>query len=148
MAAGGALAWYFELGVSSEVKRQRFIKSAHESLRQGKIPEAIAALTNPAEADPNSAEISYELGMAHLRAGNQRQAFSQFLRAVQLNPNLIPPRFQMARLQIARLGLAQADEHLIKIREINPNAIEGILLAAEIALADKNFDRALAILRD
>src|SRR4030095_6621987 len=148
LSSGCAAAWYFELGVSSEVKRQRFIKSAHESLSQGKIHEAITALTNASEADPTSADTFHNLGMAYPRAGNQRQAFRQFLHAVQLNPNLIPPRFQLARLQASKLALVQANKHLIKIREINPNAMEGILLAVEIALAERNFDGALGILRD
>ncbi len=148
VAIGGTAAWYFELGVSSQAKREHFVTSARESLSRDNVHEAIIALMSAVGADPNSAETFHELGMAYLRAGNQRQAFRQFLRAVQLKPNFIPPRFQLARLQASKLALVQADEHLIKIREINPNAIEGVLLAAEIALAERNLDRALGILRD
>ena len=144
---GGAAAWYFQLGVSSQVKHKRFVTAARESLKRDKLQEAVAAFTKAINADPNSVETYHELGMAYLRAGNQRQAFRQFQRAVQLDPNLIPPRFQLARLLASNRALVQADEHLIKIREINPNAIEGVLLAAEIALAEKNLDLALSILR-
>jgi putative PEP-CTERM system TPR-repeat lipoprotein len=147
VAIGGAAAWYFELGVSSQTKRERFVKSARESLSRNQLREAVTALLNAVDADPSSAEAFHELGMAYLRAGNYGHAFREFRRAVQLKPDLIPPRFQMARLLASDLALTQADEHLIKIRELNPNAIEGVLLAAEIALAEGNLDRALNVLR-
>ena len=74
VAIGGTAAWYFELGVSSQAKRERLVTSARESLSRDKVHEAIIALMNAVGADPNSSETFHELGMAYLRAGNQRQA--------------------------------------------------------------------------
>ncbi len=148
VVAGGVAAWYLEIGVSPQIKRDRFVKAAQESLTRGKINEAIIALRNASEADPNSAEIFHQLGTLYLRVGNQREAFKQFLHAVQLNPKSIPSRFQLARAYTSRRGLVQADDQLLKIRELDPYAIEGTLLSAEIAVAENNLDRAIRIMRD
>jgi len=148
VVAGGAAAWYLELGVSSEVKRERFVKSARESLSRGRVNEAIIAYRNATDADPHAAEVFHELGTAYLRVGSQREAFRAFQQAIHVNPKLIAPRFQMARLQASKQGLVQADEQLLKIREIDPNAIEAWLLAAEIAVAAKDLDRSVRVLRE
>jgi tetratricopeptide (TPR) repeat protein len=148
VVAGGVAAWFLEVGVSPQVKRERFVNQARASLSQGKLSEAIIALRNATDADPRSAETFHQLGIVYVYAGNQREAFQQFLRAVQLDPNLIQPRFQLARLYASRKGLVQAGEQLLKIRDLAPTAIEGIVLACEIALAQRNLDGALAILRD
>jgi len=148
IVAAAFAAWFFELGVSPQVKRARYLKAAHESLSRGKIDEAIIALRNATDADPRSATTFYEVGMAYMRAGNRQEAFKAFAQSIQINPNLIPSRFQLARLLASKRGLVQAEEQLFKIRELDPFAIEGISLASEIALAQRNLDRALAILRD
>src|SRR5258706_2911729 len=71
VVVGGVAAWYLEIGVSSQVKRERFVIAAHESLSRGKLNEAIIALRNATDADPRSADTFHELGIAYMRAGNQ-----------------------------------------------------------------------------
>jgi hypothetical protein len=44
LVIGGTAAWYFELGVSSQAKRERFVTFARESLGRDKVHEAIIAL--------------------------------------------------------------------------------------------------------
>ena len=69
VAAGGVAAWYFELGVSSQVKRERYVKSARQSFSRGRFNEAILAYRNATEADPqiDLSTVLYSSGATDIR---------------------------------------------------------------------------------
>ena len=142
MLVGGALA-YNRLGGSREVKRDRALKKAQEYLSQAKVSEAIIEYKNALQADPGSPEAHYEFGLALLKQQEFRTAYNEFVRAADLKPDFIPARFQLASMHAASKDTERAKQELEKIRQVDRDAKETHLLAAQIALAEKQPDKAI-----
>src|SRR5215813_12267524 len=90
---GVAGFYYFQIGVSPEVKRDRYVKKARDYMSQSHVNEAIIELKNALKSDPASAETHHELGAALLRKGDYRGAYAEFVRATDLKPTLVPARY-------------------------------------------------------
>src|SRR5215467_5384814 len=91
--------YYFQIGVSPEVKRDRYVKRAREYMSQSKVNEAIIEFKNALKSDPRYADGHHELGVALLRKGDYRAAYSEFVRA-DLQPTLVPARYQLGNLYV------------------------------------------------
>src|SRR5215470_19555161 len=92
--------YYFQIGVSPEVKRDRYVKKAKEYMSQSKVNEAIIELKNALKSDPASGDAHHELGVALLRKGDYRAAYSEFIRATDLDSKLVPARYQLGNLYV------------------------------------------------
>ena len=136
VAVGLAVTFYFLSSGSAEVKRDRYLKEGREYFAQGKVNEAVIMFKNAIKADPASAEAHHELGLASLRRGDIRGAFSGFQRATNLKPGMVNARYQLGNLYLIGRDIPNAKKQLDKIREQNQNPIEGQFLAAKIALIE------------
>ena len=143
-----AIAFYSRTRLSPSVKRDRFVKSARAYLSRGKTAEAIVEFANALKEDPAAAEIHHELGLALLAVGDGRAAFSEFYRAVDLQPKMVKSRFQIGQLYLLVKDLPHAKEQLAYMRAQDANTIESHLLAVEIDLAADNFDSALGEIQE
>jgi tetratricopeptide (TPR) repeat protein len=70
--AGGA--YYFEIGVSPQVKRERYLAKAKAFAEGAKINEAVIEYKNALKVDPAHAETHYEFGLLLLKKGDFRAA--------------------------------------------------------------------------
>ena len=114
---GLASFYYFQIGVSPEVKRERHLKKAQEYMDRSQTNEAIIELKNALKADPGYAVAHHRLGMALLQKGDYRSAYSEFVRATDLQPNLLPARYQLGNLYVLSRDIPKAREQLTKIQE-------------------------------
>ena len=140
---GGGVFAYSKLGGSPEVKRERALKKAKDYLAQAKLNEAIVEYKNALRADPSSAEAHYELGMALLKQGGGRTGYNELVRAIDLKPDFIKARFQIATMHAMSKDIQRAKQELEKIRRQDQDAKEGYYLAAQIAMVEKKPDSAL-----
>ena len=134
---------FLYLKPSPEVKRDRHLENAREYISQGKDNEAVIEFRNALKADPDSAEAHHELGLVLLRKKDYRGALREFRRAVYIKPGFIDAGYQTGNLFVGNRDIPHAKEELEKIRAQDQNAVEVRLLAANIAMAEKNPDRAL-----
>ena len=91
------------LGCSQEAKKERHWKRGEKYFSENKFKEAIIEYKNVLQIDPKDANVHYKLGLSHVRAGQLREAFSEFLKSVELNPDLIDARLRGHTL-CSRLG--------------------------------------------
>jgi len=92
---------YLMAGVDPETKRDQFVESAREYFAQGKIDEAIIMYKNALKTVPSSPDAHYGLGLGLMRKADYRGAFGAFRRAVDLNPEMVQPRYQLANFYLA-----------------------------------------------
>ena len=144
----GLAAFYFEIGVSAAVKRDRALSSAKSYLEKGKVDEAIIELKNALKADPASPEAHHELGLVLMKKGDIRTAYAEFVRATDLKPDFIKARYQLATLQLRGRDTKQAKQQLEKLRAQDKDSEESRYLAAQIAMAEKDPDTALYELQE
>ena len=91
-----------------------------ELLDQGRYEEAILALSEAAETDPESADAENALGAALEQAGNPEEARLRYERAVELEPDLAAARVNLGVL-LGRLGdLDGALQHLEAAVRLEP----------------------------
>jgi tetratricopeptide (TPR) repeat protein len=140
---GGGVFAYYQYGGSPEVRRERYLKKGQDYLKVSKLNDAIVELRNAVKADPRSAEARVELAMALLRRGDGKGGYNELVRAVDLKPDLIKARYQLALLLLQMRQIGRAKEHLEILRQHDRNSFASRYLAAKIALVERLPDKAL-----
>ena len=139
---------YTQFFGSPEVSRDRYLTRARAYLKESKVKEAIIEFRNAVKADPRSAEARLEFGMTLFHAGDVRGEYQELVRAVDLKPDSIKARYQLADIYLLGRRLKDAKEQLEKLRELSRNAHETRYLAASIAMAEGEPDRAISELNE
>ena len=139
----GASAYYFELGTSPQTKRDRYIAKAKAFSEAAKTKEAIIEWKNALKMDPAHAESHYDLGLEFLKSRDFRAAYNELVRAKDLDPKLIKARHQLGVMYLLSNNLPRAKEELQNLQAQSPDAQETRYLAAQVAVAEKDPDRAL-----
>ena len=80
------------LGCSKEAKKERHWNRGEKYFSENKFREAIIEYKNVLQLEPKDAKTRYKLGLAHLKAGQFREAFSEFSKSVELDGGLSDAR--------------------------------------------------------
>lgn len=114
--------------------------------RLGKVPQALATLTELARSQPRSADVAYELALALIDSGQTDQARAALTHATSLRPNF------------AEAWRALGDQHMLAgdleasdaayALQIKSSVDEPLLRRAAVALSDGRLGVAEALLRD
>jgi tetratricopeptide (TPR) repeat protein len=118
--------------------------SATFLLDKGDIATALAELQAVVTASPQNPVAHYNLGRAHYMRGEAEQARQQFLKAIELKPDYIAPRLDLARLQVARGeydGALKTAEQIVAIDKGNGNAR---LIQSAALMGQKKFSESRA----
>ncbi len=93
-----------------------------EQLRAGRLAEAESALARAAEADPESADAHFYLGVARFRAGNPSGAVPVLVRACELAPKRAAIWKALAAARSAMGDLAGAEVPFRTACELDPRS--------------------------
>lgn len=93
------------------------------------------------------AQRAFEAGSAALRAGNKNKAAAEFARAVQLAPDNLPSRLNLASVYLDLKQPARAVPHLREVVKRDPKNVAVQFTLARALLADKKLDEALPYLK-
>jgi tetratricopeptide (TPR) repeat protein len=99
------------------------IKSAGEGvklLNSGKYDEAISAFQKALQADPNLAEVRYDMGIAYERKGDPVEAQKQYQEAIQLKKDFGEAYLSLGNSYLAEKKFDQANEALSKATQLMP----------------------------
>lgn len=112
--------------------------------RNGSQPVIPSGSTPPVNA---GAQRAFEAGSAALRAGDKNKAAAEFARAVQLAPDNLPSRLNLASVYLDLKQPARAVPHLREVVRRDPNNAAVQFTLARALLADKKLDEALPYLK-
>ncbi len=125
------------------VKRQQYLESGNRYFDQGKYAEAIVEYRNAIEIDATFGEARKRLGEAYARTGDDRNAFSEFIRAADLLPSDVNVQLNAGRLLLVdkkpQDALARADAVL----KIQPENIDALVLRGNALSGLTSFEEAL-----
>lgn len=117
----------------------------------GRVDEALELSRKSVELDPLSPIMRVDYAESFESAGRLDDALTQYLKAIEINPEFIVGHRQLAYLYWGHLGqLDEAATHLIKVDAIDSSRAAGFLLAlifwdlGDEQKADRWFNRALA----
>jgi putative PEP-CTERM system TPR-repeat lipoprotein len=145
---GGGVVAYYRLGGTPETRRETYLAKGEEHLKQSRLNEAIVEFRNAVKADPRSAEARLRLGQALAKKGELRAAYGELIRAVDLKPDFMKARYELAMFQLLTKNVNDAKAHLQKLRSQDRNAFETRYLSAQIALFEKQPEKAIQELNE
>src|SRR5262245_10891083 len=129
---GGAAAYYLEIGVSAQTKRERFIAKAKHYASNNRINEAVIEYKNALKVDPAHAETHYELALLLMKKGDVKNAYRELVRSTDLDPKLTKARYQLAVMNLMANDLRRAKDDLAKLDQQDKDSYETRYLAGQI----------------
>src|ERR1041385_7985331 len=127
-----ALVGTLLLGCSRDpnVRKQRFLQSGEQYLKDGKYREAALQFQNAIQLDPRFAEAHYQLAQCYLRESLWNSAYQELLRAVDLQPDNAAPQIELTKLLVAAREFQAAHDRATTVLALNPDSFEAQLLLA------------------
>ncbi len=122
---------------SKEDKVRKFYSRGQNLYEQGHYVKAALEFKNALQIDRKYAEADYMLGMINLKQGEFQSAFSRFKRTVELAPENIKARVEMADLYISAGALDRAEEMLSYILNKQPENERALLMRGAVLLTKK-----------
>jgi tetratricopeptide (TPR) repeat protein len=131
---------------SMEQKRAKFMDDGKASFAKGDYVTARLQFKNALQLDPELAEGYLWLGKTELHLKNPRGAFGSLSKAVQINPDLFEGQIILGNLFLLGRRLDEADAKAKLVLAKEPNNPDALMLAAGVALAQEQPQRAMDIL--
>ncbi len=122
---------------SKEDKVRKFYSRGQTLYEQEHYVKAALEFKNALQIDRKYAKADYMLGMINLKRGKFQAAFSRFKRTVDLDPENIGARLEMANLYISAGTLDRADEMLSYILNRQPENERALLMRGAVLLTQK-----------
>lgn len=134
----------------------QYITRGNQLFASGKYEDAVLNYRNAIKKDPKSGEAFYRLALALFRTNKVPDGYQSLIRAVDLSPDNIPAKIELASLSLA--AYAQSPQHpaafydrAVKIADqllaSNANSADGLRLKAGVALMDNKPGQAVSFLR-
>ncbi len=133
----------------AEERKAVYLEKAKVSIAAGDLDKARIELKNVLQIDPKDAEAYYQLGKVFEAQKEYRKAFSNFLKAEVLDPELLANQAQLGKIYLIftnDLDKAQGKIDFILSKE--PDNAEGLLLKAVMMLKKKDKSEAIKIAQD
>ncbi len=146
----GLLATLFSVAVTAlacttdpAVRKQQYLESGNAYFDKAQYAQSIIEYRNAIEIDATFGEARKRLAEAYTRAGNDRAAFDQFVRAADLLPSDVPLQVRTGNLLLVvrkpEEALARADAAL----KTEPQNVQALVLRGNALAGLSSFDEAL-----
>ena len=116
-------------------------KRGMASFKEGQYEKAIVDLTYATSRITNSAELYYNLGVAHLELGHCAQAQAAFSEALKLNPEYSDALACMGQIELQQNNLRAASETLEKALSFSSSSDAKARILTTIGLLEANRKR-------
>jgi len=127
-----------------KAREQHYLDSGQRYYDAGKYRAAAIQFANAVQAEPQSAESHYRLGLAHLKLQDWPSAYAELNRAVSLDDNHLAARVSLGSLLLAAGNVVGAEEHIDFVLTKDPSNVEAMVIKANIEQTKGNGQEALA----
>jgi len=134
----------------------QYLARGNQLFASGKYDDAIINYRNATKKDPKSGEAFYRLALALLRTNKVSDGYQSLLRAVDLSPDNIPAKVELANISLAAYRQnpkhpAALYDRAAKIADqllaSNADSVDGLRLKGAIALTDNRAGQAVEFFR-
>ena len=130
-----------------EKAKKKYLESGLAYVDKKQYDAAVIQFKKALQVDPNYADAHYQLGLALLRQGNDKdhviQAYSQLNQAAKLDPKNLKARLEMGDLLWASKDFKKAEEQARTVLQQDPNSAEAYALLGTSLFAQKEPAEAL-----
>jgi len=132
----------------AEERKSVYLEKAKASMEAGDLDKARIELKNVLQIDPKDAEAYYQLGKVFEQQKNYRKAYGHYLKAEELNPELLKNQARLGRFYLLLMNdSVKAQEKIDLILSKEPENSDGLLLKAALMLKNNNTDEAINIIK-
>ncbi len=133
----------------AEERKAVYMEKAKSSIESGNLDKARIELKNVLQIDPKDAEAYYQLGKVFEQQKEYRKAFGNYLKAEELNPDLLENQARLGRIYLLLANEPdKAQEKIDFILSKEPDNSDGLLLKAAVMLRNNNTDEAIKIAKN
>lgn len=133
----------------AEERKSVYMEKAKSSIEAGDLDKARIELKNVLQIDPKDAEAYYQLGKVHEQLQEYRKAYGNYLKAEELNPELLENQARLGRIYLLLANEPdKAQEKIDFILSKEPGNSDGLLLKATVQLKNNNTDEAINIAKN
>ncbi len=130
----------------ADERKNAYLEKAKQSIAAGNLDKARIELKNVLQIDPKYSDAYFQLGKIYEQKKDYRQAFGNYSKAAELNPDNFADQAKLGRFYLLLAhDLTKAKEKRDLILKKEPQNIDGLLLKAGIDFFDKKPAEALAI---
>jgi tetratricopeptide (TPR) repeat protein len=116
----------------------RALLGGEQLIKQGRYPQAQEKLEQAVRLLPNNAQAWNHLGLAYHYSAQPAKAEQCYQKAISLDRNLAPARFNLGCLQLEQKNFAAAVDPLTTFVSLQPNSKEGWLKLGSAQLGHAN----------
>ena len=131
-----------------EEKKMKFFDKGKALYEQGEYVKARLELKNAVQIDPKFARGYYYLGLTAQQQRDFRQAFGNFSKAAELDPNLLDAQLELGKLYLGGRAPDKALERADLVLAAEPDNIPAAVLKASVLLQQKNVAEARKLLQE
>jgi tetratricopeptide (TPR) repeat protein len=121
---------------SPEARRDKFLARARGNLQKKDYSRAILDLKSAAQVAPNDVEVSYQLGLTYLAAGDVPNGVRALLRTISLNPKHAGAQLRLAQLESQSNNPSLLREAQKRLQDLIGNSSSNSDVLDTLALAD------------
>jgi len=130
----------------AEERKAVYLERAKSSIASGDFDKARIELKNVLQIDPKHAAAYFQLGKVHEQLEEYRKAYANYLKAEELNPELLANQARLGRIYLLLANQPEkAQEKIDFILSKEPDNADGLLLKAAVMLRNDNADEAMKI---
>lgn len=130
----------------AEERKAVYLERAKVSMEAGDLDKARIELKNVLQIDPKYGEAYFQLGKVFERQKDYRKAYGNYLKAEELNPELLGNHARLGRFYLLLMNDAEkAQEKIDLILSKQPDNADGLLLKAALVLRKNEIDEAIKI---
>jgi len=128
---------------SPEEKKMKFFEKGKSLYEQEAYTKARLEIKNALQMDPNFADGYYWLGRTEQKLGNLQRAYGSFLKAVELNPDILPAQLAIVKLLLLSRETEKSLEKIELVLGKEPDNYEARILKGSLLLMKKDTNGAI-----
>lgn len=140
-------ALFFASGCASkEEKKAKHFERAKEYIAKNELKKAVIELKNVVQLDPKDDAAYVELGEAHLKLKEPREAFQAYTRAVSANPDNLKAQLKLGQMLLLGRQTDEAKKKADLILSKTPDNVEALGLLSGVQVQERDLDGAIKTL--
>jgi tetratricopeptide (TPR) repeat protein len=141
-------------GTACIASKESYVAKGNKLYDAGKYVEASLSFRKAIQKDPNFGEAYYRLGLADIKQGQGSEAYDALYRAAQLLPDRTEVAVELGDVVLAGyLANPRRPQRLYdqltgiskRLVSANPNSFDGLRFQGDIALSERQYERANAL---
>ena len=126
-----------------EARARRFVESGQHYFDKGQYEAATIQFRRAVQANPQSADAHYHLGMANLRLRKLPEAYKSLTKTIQLDQRSIPALVQLAGLELMAKRTQESRSLSHRVLELDRANLTAGMLLGEASFQEEKYDEAV-----